>query len=393
MFEIPNNKSNSSSITFDFISQVIIDWNALDKLGAKLNGLFTHAVLVYQNDELILSNTIEKLKKDLESFNIKTILYSDLNTIPNYSDINSLSYFLNKTKADVIIGFGGIDILMAVKTAALIVKNNIFAEDLIHIDKNLNAPLAFINIPMYPLLGEEFLPFWSLYNDETKKLFIKKESLLTPKFTFVDYSLLDNLSNMEVARICLAIIAISIDAMNTKSSNEMTNYFSIGAVNLIIQNLSLYLKNNQDKNALRKISLANLYSGLAVTNSSLGLCYSIAKVLNLKFRCDFNLVLSIILPHVMEYNLTLRADAYILLSKTLGNDISELSEVEAAIFTIETIRKFYLDLKLPKRLSELNISKEEVMETISEIFEFEFVKNNIREINLDGLERLINIAF
>ena len=34
-----------------------------------------------------------------------------------------------------------------------------------------------------------------------------------------------------------------------------------------------------------------------------------------------------------------------------------------------------------------------VMETISEIFEFEFVKNNIREINLDGLERLINIAF
>ena len=139
----------------------------------------------------------------------------------------------------------------------------------------------------------------------------------------------------------------------------MTNYFSIGAVKLIIQNLSLYLKNNQDKNALRKISLANLYSGLAVTNSSLGLCYSIAKVLNLKFRCDFNLVLSIILPHVMEYNLTLRADAYILLSKTLGDDISELSEVEAAIYTIETIRKFYLDLKLPKRLSELNISKDE----------------------------------
>ena len=63
MFEITNNKSNSSSITFDFISQVIIDWNALDKLGTKLNGLFTHAVLVYQNDELILSKTIENLKK------------------------------------------------------------------------------------------------------------------------------------------------------------------------------------------------------------------------------------------------------------------------------------------------------------------------------------------
>ena len=104
---------------------------------------------------------------------------------------------------------------MAVRTAALIVKNNIFAEDLIHIDKNLNAPLPFINIPMYPLTGEEFLPFWSLYNDETKKFFIKKESLLIPKFTLVDYSLLNNLSNMEVARISLAIVAISIDAMNT----------------------------------------------------------------------------------------------------------------------------------------------------------------------------------
>ncbi len=384
-------------LSFHFPSQVFLEWQITEKIASVLSGQCLRVVIVCQKSEVIdgkLENDfLENLQNHLEKKEIKTILYDDLSLIPNEEDLNSLSYFLKKSHADLVIGYGGRNTLIATRTAALLRSNQIFANELKTKQLELSPPLPFVSIPLGPLMGEECAPYWGVYEAETKNMFYGREAKLFPLYTFIDYSHLSFLSTTEVARLSLAILSISIDAINSKKSNEMITLWAIEAVNLIVQNLTAFLRDSQNKLAQRNICLASLYAVMAYSNTGLGLCYAIASVMNLKCRCDFFMMVSTILPHIMEYNLTTRAEEYVKISRAIGEDISEFTVIEAAIHTIETIRKLYLDLKAPKRLSEFNISEKQVLEEVTHILEMEFSKNNVREIDREGLERLLRVAY
>ena len=232
-----------------------------------------------------------------------------------------------------------------------------------------------------------------MFETQEKKLKLKKDEGLYPKYTFIDTSSLADFSGPEVARISLAILTISMDALISKHSNTFIEFLGIEVVSLVIHNLSDYLKNNQNKVALSNICLASLYTGIIGSQSGYGLCYGIAIILNLKYQCDFNMTLITILPHIMEYNLTLKSETYVKISKSLGENITEMSVLEAAIHTIETLRKMFMDLKVPKRLSEFNISEKQVLDIVEDLENSVFVQNNAREINREELEQLLHLAF
>jgi alcohol dehydrogenase class IV len=72
---------------------------------------------------------------------------------------------------------------------------------------------------------------------------------------------------------------------------------------------------------------------------------------------DFMMAMAILLPHVMEYNLTTSAGKYVQIARALEEDIHDITVIEAAIKAVEGVRKLYLDLKVPQRLSDFEVDK------------------------------------
>ncbi len=71
-------------------------------------------------------------------------------------------------------------------------------------------------------------------------------------------------------------------------------------------------------------------------------------------------VSSVILPHIMEFNLTAAANKFIQIAMALGEKVADITVIEAAIMAIESIRRMMIDLHIPQRLSEYNITQENI---------------------------------
>ena len=81
---------------------------------------------------------------------------------------------------------------------------------------------------------------------------------------------------------------------------------------------------------------------------------SLYKVRYLSGQCQFYY------PYIMEYNLTTSANKYVMIARALDEDTSDISVIEAAIKAVEGIRKIYIELKIPPRLSEYEVKKKRI---------------------------------
>ncbi|HMW59631.1 MAG TPA: iron-containing alcohol dehydrogenase, partial [Leptospiraceae bacterium] len=108
---------------------------------------------------------------------------------------------------------------------------------------------------------------------------------------------------------------------------------------------------------------------------------------------EFHLAMALLLPHVMEYNLTTSAGRYVQIARALDEDIKDITVIEAAIKAVEGVRKTYLELKIPQRLSEFEIAKEDLPEIAELAFRIPMVKNSPRDLDKNEIETILIAAY
>ncbi|EMP06479.1 alcohol dehydrogenase, iron-dependent domain protein [Leptospira interrogans serovar Pyrogenes str. 200701872] len=103
--------------------------------------------------------------------------------------------------------------------------------------------------------------------------------------------------------------------------------------------------------------------------------------------------MSILLPHVMEYNLTSSAGKYVMIARALDEDITNISVIEAAIKAVEGIRKIFIELKIPQRLSEYEVRKMDLPSIANLAASFPFLDSLPRELPKNEIETILIAAF
>ena len=103
--------------------------------------------------------------------------------------------------------------------------------------------------------------------------------------------------------------------------------------------------------------------------------------------------MSIILPHIMEFNLTSSPGKYVQMSKVMGEDVREITVIEAAIKAVEAIRKLESDIDIPQRLSNYDIPKSIFKEVADLAITYPFLENTPREVNTNEIETILIAAY
>ena len=105
------------------------------------------------------------------------------------------------------------------------------------------------------------------------------------------------------------------------------------------------------------------------------------------------MAIAILLPHIMEYNLTTSAGTYVQIAKALEEDITDITVIEAAIKAVEGVRKVYLELKVPQRLSEFEISKSKLPEIAEQAYNMPLTRNTPRDMDKNEIETILIAAY
>ncbi|MBL8034816.1 MAG: iron-containing alcohol dehydrogenase, partial [Leptospiraceae bacterium] len=280
------------------------------------------------------------------------------------------------------------------KLVSILVTNSVFASDVINGRAKLkNPPLPLITVPVEPALGEELSPSFTIRDaaDGHKKYF--EHELLFPVATFYDPKVCEHLTSDSAARLGGATLAYAIESQLSPKSNPISSALALRAIELMRRNIPQLYKDAKNDKLITSMLWSSVMISVSAVSSPVGVAFSIANALNAHDKVNFCDALSLILPHVMEYYLTAAPAQYINIARALGEDVKDISVIEAAIKAVEGVRRLFLEVNLPTRLSEFDVKKHELEDISRLAAAFPHLENAPRMLTRNEIESILLAAY
>lgn len=336
---------------------------------------------------------ISRMASNFKQAGTPCIIYDELPGDPNTEEIDTAVSFTNKTNADIIIGFGGIEAINSSKAIALLSNNYLFCHDLFENAKVKEKPLKLLTMPIQPVFGFEIAPlfFMNEIHNQTKKVYFNYS--LYPTASIIDPTLSLQISEEKAMKNSISTLAISTESVISTNNNNIINTYALKSIDLIFRNLPVAYRETQNTSPRTFLSTASVMSGIAFSVSYLSVTLAISLAIASKTDMALESAMAIILPHIMEFNLTTSPGKYVQMSKVMGEDVKDITVIEAAIKAVEAIRKLEADIDIPQRLSNYDISKSLFKEISSLAVSYPFIKNTPRALNEEEIETILIAAY
>ena len=217
-------------------------------------------------------------------------------------------------QCDVVIAMGGGSVLDAGKAIAALLTNPGEVMDYLEVVGKGNAlqnPAApFIAVPTTAGTGTEVTRNAVLAVPARQVKASLRSPFLLPRLAVVDPELTHGLPPAITARTGLDALTQLIEAYVSIRANPVTDGFCVQGIPLAARSLRRAFHQANESEARRDMSLAALFSGLALANAGLGVVHGFAAPLGGRFPAPHGAVCAAILPYGMEINLrALRARA------------------------------------------------------------------------------------
>ncbi|MBE7410778.1 MAG: iron-containing alcohol dehydrogenase [Leptospiraceae bacterium] len=381
-------------VNFQFTPRIHIEIDCGFKMGSFVKNIGSRVLMLSTQKEIQNTDELSIIKTSIEKHTDGVILYDNIEDKPTFKELDTAAHFVRHSKANCIVAYGSFDSINAAKAVSILATNDFFAEELVA-DKNLvlKKPIPLVTIPTMPVMGTECSPFFTIISD--KDMFRKYYShqYVFPELIIADPKVGLHLTSNDIARTATAILSAAVDTLLSKYANEITSSSTLRAMELVAKNIIPSIRDPKNLTAKNSIYSASLLTGIAQSSSSLGLCFALSLATSNLTKMDIFQAMSILLPHIMEYNLTSSAGKYVMIAKALDEDISDISIIEAAIKAVEGVRKIYIELKMPQRLSEYEVKKIDLPGIASLASSFPFLDCLPRELPKNEIETILVAAF
>lgn len=138
--------------------------------------------------------------------------------------------------------------------------------------------------------------------------------------------------------------------------------------------------------------VASNLAGIAFGIARLGNCHAMAHPLGGFFNIAHGVANAILLPHIMEFNMLADRGKFKRIAALLGEDVSGLTDLEAAPLAVEAVKKLSKDIGIPATLSEVGVKEEAIPQMSKDAMLSGNVKINPRSTTLQDVENLFRAA-
>jgi alcohol dehydrogenase class IV len=103
-------------------------------------------------------------------------------------------------------------------------------------------------------------------------------------------------------------------------------------------------------------------AGIAFSNAQVGLVHAMAHCVGALYKVPHGMANSILLPHVMMYNMDECMDRYALVAEAMGVKEKGMSDEDAAGAAVDAVFELTKKINLPQSLREVGVEEEGLME-------------------------------
>ena len=378
----------------------IIGLGAISKLGELSKKFEACKILVITDMGIVKAGIIEKIKAALDEAKCKYDVYDECEPEPLHSSIIKLADRARKGNYDLLIGVGGGSVMDATKVASQLALNEgVAVHDLIR-GNGVKHVLPKVLVPTTAGTGSEWSNVAVVYNEMADKeediteVYISSQNFADA--VVIDPELTINLPQRITADSGMDALTHAIEAYTSRVANVVSDMFAGTAIKLIAQNLRLACsKGRNDIQARYNMSIAASLAMNAVVMSSVGMAHFANEPLGKKAKVSHGIACTLMLPHVMKFNLVANPTKFAQVAEMMGESIDGLSVMDAALKSVEAVKRLARDLDMKQNLSDIKMSDTDIASLVESVHKHSGPVINLlnpRDVTPEDTKRLFILA-
>jgi alcohol dehydrogenase class IV len=273
--------------------------------------------------------------------------------------INDGAAFYRKCGADCMVVVGGGSVMDTAKAINILIGDGLddfmpLAEQVGLFDgaKILPPHIAF---PTTAGTGAEVTYAMVVLDEKARAKIAVAHPYCNPDIAILDPELMLKLPPKITAFTAMDAMTHAVESVTCICPNPISDGLGLHAIRLIAKYLPQAIKDPGNVDARGYLLIASTMAGMAFINSFTGGVHATAHSLGALYGIPHGLANSIMLPHVMEYNLEENPDRFVLIADAMGINIDGLSKEKAARAAVQAVRDLQQAAGLTQTLKDFGV--------------------------------------
>lgn len=317
--------------------------------------------LIVTDRDLIEFNVTQKVMRVLEGAGLAYTTYDDVAVNPTVKLIHGAVDFFKQEHVDYIIAVGGGSVIDTAKAVGIIVNNPEFEDvrSLEGLAATTNKSVPIIAVPTTAGTASEVTVNYVLTDSEKYRKFVCIDPHDIPIIAFVDSDMMSSMPKKLTASTGMDALTHAIEGYICKNAWEMSDMFTLKAIEIISRSLVDAVKNDPD--AREDMALGQYIAGMGFSNCGLGIVHSMAHPLGAVYDAPHGIANAILLPVVMEFNADAAGEKYRDIAKAMGVENTEaMTPEEYRRAAVDKVRELSDSIGIPKSLLDIGVQESDL---------------------------------
>ncbi|MBZ2206224.1 iron-containing alcohol dehydrogenase [Massilia soli] len=323
--------SEFKAFTFSTVPHIVSEPGCAGELGKHVAALFPNArrALIVTDPGFLRTGLVEAPRLSLERHGLAVQVFSDVMADPPESVVLSAVDFARAHDTDIVIGLGGGSSMDVAKLIAVLAGSDQPIAEIYGIGNVKGKRLPLVQVPTTAGTGSEVTNIAIVTTGETTKM-----GVVAPQL-YADLALLD--AELTLGLPALVTAATGIDAMvhaieaftSKHKKNPMSDSLAVQALRLLSGNIMTACEQGTSLHARQAMLLGACFAGQAFSNAPVAAVHALAYPIGGIFHVPHGLSNSLVLPHVLRFNLGEAAAHYAELASVVAPHVSGSDEARA----------------------------------------------------------------
>jgi alcohol dehydrogenase len=306
----------------------------------------------------------EKLQLILDGSGVNTVYYDEIHPDPDIDCIDKGADLCKQERCDLILAVGGGSVIDSAKCISMLFTNPGSIRDYQMGNKQIEKTgLPLVAVPITAGAGSEATAVAVITNREAEIKKSIRHPYLVPNTVLIDPDLTVTLPPRLTISFAMDAMSHGIESLCSLNANPITEAFSLQAIKLIINNLRQAVTDGGNLTVREQLIVASYLAGASL-NAGVGAAHILAHPLGAVYGISHGDACAVLLLAVMKANFDYCLPQFAKLARAIGIDSEGISEQEAALKGLSAIEQLYIDLEIPRSISQLVTVKKDSLAQI-----------------------------
>jgi alcohol dehydrogenase len=341
---------------------VLYKVGAREELGFEMEKLGGTKAVLYTDKGLVQAGVAEMVIEAIKASSLELVgVYDKIVQDARIDLINDGAAFYRECGADCMVAVGGGSVMDTAKAINIMIGGG--HEDFMPLAeqaglfegaRRLPPHIAF---PTTAGTGSEVTPVMVVLDEKARAKMSSTHPYCNADIAMLDPELTVKLPPKITAFTAMDAMTHAIEAVTRISANPISDGLGLHAIRLIAKYLPEAMKNPENVEARGYLLIASTMAGMSFINSTGGV-HATGHALGALYGIPHGLANSMMLPHVMEYNLEENPDRYVLIADAMGVNVDKLSAEEAARAAVKALRDLQQAAGLTQTLKDFGVPED-----------------------------------